>query len=161
MSNSLINRKGNGHNTPMHYGLRKNFNEMLNSMFNNWLDFPFRDDETVLKNMEPKIEVSDNDKEVVVRAEMPGMNEKDINLEISNDGYLTISGEKKSERKENENGSCFSEFSYGSFERTIPLPWELKTDNAEASFENGILQINIPKSTEEQGKKKKISITKK
>ena len=55
--------------------------------------------------------------------------------------------------------SYFSEISYGSFSRTIPLPWDLKYNDATAEFNNGVLSINIPKSSDEQGKKKKISIT--
>ncbi len=161
MSNSLMNRKNNNRHASVGYGLRRDFNDLVNTMFNGWLDPSFRDEEVMLKTLEPKIEVSENDKAVTVRAEMPGMSEKDIDLEISNDGYLTISGEKKSERKEDQSGNCFSEFTYGSFQRTIPLPWELKSNDATAQFENGILEVSIPKSTEEQGRKKKISITRK
>ena len=114
----------------------------------------------IAKN-EPKIEVRENEKEVTVRAEMPGMKEEDIDLELSSDGYLTISGEKKQERKEHGKGSYFSEFSYGSFKRTVALPWDLRFDDATAEFNNGVLNVVIPKSQDEKGKKRKIEITRK
>lgn len=159
MSDSLISRKERTRNTPMHYGLNKDFNDLVNSFFNGWLDLP--EERRFAAKIEPKIEVSENEKEVTVRAEMPGMKENDIDLELSSDGYLTISGEKKQEHKEEHKGSCFSEISYGSFSRTIPLPWDLKFDDAKADFENGVLTVFVPKSSDEQGKKRKISITRK
>ena len=159
MSDSLITRKEHSHNTPMHYGYRKDLNDLVNSFFNGWLDLP--EERRFAAKNEPKIEVSENEKEVTVRAEMPGMKENDIDLELSSDGYLTISGEKKQERKEEHKGSYFSEISYGSFSRTIPLPWDLKFDDAKADFENGVLTVLVPKSSDEQGKKRKISITRK
>ena len=92
--------------------------------------------------------------------DLPGYDKADIKAELNN-GYLTISGEKKQERKEEHKGSYFSEISYGSFSRTIPLPWDLKFDDAKADFENGVLTVFVPKSSDEQGKKRKISITRK
>ena len=77
-------------------------------------------------------------------------------FEISSDGYITISGEKK---EEHHNGKYFSEISYGSFSRTIPLPTDLKFDNAKADFENGTLTITVPKAEPIESKKKKIEIT--
>lgn len=162
MSDSLITHKENNHNTPMHYNMRKDFNELVNSFFNSWFDTPLMStDNAVFKSLEPKIEVSENENNVSVRAEMPGMTDNDIELEVSSDGYLTISGEKKQEKTEKDKGNYFSEISYGSFKRTVPLPWDLKYNDAQANFENGILQVMIPKSTEEKSRKKKISISKK
>ncbi len=159
MSDSLISRKEHGRNAPMRYGFNKDFNDLVNSFFNGWLDFP--EERRFAAKNEPKIEVSENEKEVTVRAEVPGMKEDDIDLELSSDGYLTISGEKKQERKEEHKGSYFSEISYGSFSRTVPLPWDLKFDAAKADFENGVLTISVPKSSDEQGKKHKIAINRK
>ncbi len=113
------------------------------------------------KSLSPKVEVEEKDNSVVVCAEVPGMKEEDIDLEVSSDGYLTISGEKKQEKKENHKGSYFSEISYGSFKRTIPLPWDLNFDEAKADYKDGVLQVTFPKSQDEKGKKKKISITRK
>ena len=159
MSDSLITRKEHSHNTPMHYGYRKDFGDLVNGFLNSWLDLPFEN--TSLKNLEPKIEVTENDNDVTVCAEVPGISEKDMDLEISSDGYLVISGEKKQEKKEHGKGSYFSEISYGSFKRTVPLPWDLKFDEAKADFENGMLKVFIPKSQDEKGRKKKSAINKK
>ena len=159
MSDSLITRKEHSHNTPLHYGYRKDLSDLVSNIFNGWLDAPF--DNAPLKSLEPKIEVAENENDVTVSAEMPGISEKDMDLEISSDGYLVLSGEKKQEKKERGKGSYFSEISYGSFKRTIPLPWDLKFDEAKADFENGVLKVFIPKSQDEKGRKKKIAINKK
>lgn len=160
MSDSLINRKENSHNTPMRYGFHNDFNELVSNFLGGMFDLP-REWPSVPGAISPKVEVEENENNVVVSAEMPGIPENNIDLEVSSDGYLTISGEKKQEKKENRKGSYFSEFSYGSFKRTVPLPWDLKFDDAAAEYSNGILHVSFPKSQNEQGKKKKISITRK
>lgn len=158
MSNDMINRKENRHNTPMRYGFSNEFGDLVNNLFGNMLDLPFETPASIRQSM-PKVEVEENENDVVVSAELPGIPENNIDLEVSSDGYLTISGEKKQEKKENRKGSYFSEFSYGSFKRTIPLPWDLKFDDAKADYKDGVLKVLFPKSQDEQGKKKKISIT--
>lgn len=157
MSDSLINKKENSHNTPMHYGFRNDLNDLVNSFFGGVLDFP-REMSNSSRQLSPKVEVEENENNVVVSAELPGIPENNIDLEVSSDGYLTIRGEKKQEKKENHKGSYFSEFTYGSFSRTVPLPWDLKFDDADAEYKDGILKVTFPKSQNEQGKKKKISI---
>lgn len=159
MSDSLVSRKEHGHHAPLRCGFNKDFNDLLNGFFGNWLDLP--EEKNFIAKNEPKIEVRENEKEVTVRAEMPGMKEEDIDLELSSDGYLTISGEKKQEHREEHKGSYFSEISYGTFSRTVPLPWELKFDDAKADFENGVLTVTVPKSSDEQCKKRKIAINRK
>lgn len=156
----LIQRKENTHNMPSHYGYRKEFNDLVNNFFGSIWDSPSASEMQTWKSLEPKMEVSDNENDVTVYAEVPGISEKDLDLEVSADGYLTLSGEKKCSKKENTKGNCFSEICYGSFKRTIPLPWDLKYDAAKADFENGMLKVYIPKSKEEQSRKKKIAITK-
>lgn len=110
------------------------------------------------KQFEPKIEFSENSDCVKITAEVPGISEKDLDIEISSDGYLTISGEKKSQTEHNKGENYFSEVSYGMFQRTVPLPWDLEYAKAEADYENGVLKINIPKSTAEKAKKKKLCL---
>ena len=162
MSDSLVTHKETNHNTPAYYNMRKDFNELVNGFFNSWFDTPLMStDNALFKSLEPKIEVQENENNVSIRAEMPGMTDKDVEIEVSSEGYLTIAGEKKQEKAEKHNGNYFSEISYGSFKRTIPLPWDLKYNDATANFENGTLQVTIPKSTEEKSRKKKISISKK
>lgn len=159
MSDSLVSRKEHGHHAPLRCGFNKDFNDLLNGFFGNWFDLP--EEKNFIAKNEPKTEVRENEKEVTVRAEMPGMKEEDIDLELSSDGYLTISGEKKQEHREEHKGSYFSEISYGTFSRTVPLPWELKFDDAKADFENGVLTVTVPKFSDEQGKKRKIAINRK
>ena len=110
---------------------------------------------------EPKIEVSENKENVLVTAEIPGISEKDIEVDISANGYLTISGEKKHENTEySKNGGYFSEISYGRVSRTIPLPWDLQYDKAFADYNNGILTVTFPKSAPDRSMRKKININK-
>ena len=110
---------------------------------------------------EPKIEVSENKENVMVTAEIPGISEKDIELEISTNGYLTISGEKKHENtKYSTNGGYFSEISYGRISRTVPLPWDLQYDKAFADYNNGVLTVTLPKATPDRSQRKKININK-
>lgn len=155
MTNFLTHR--NNHNL-INYAFDRDFNNLLDVF--DWFDIPV--DRRMLANTkqaEPKIELKEKENEVVVKAEIPGINEKDIDLEISSDGYITISGEKKEEHEEHHKGNYFSEISYGSFSRTIPLPTDLKFDNAKADFENGTLTITVPKAEPIESKKKKIEIT--
>ncbi len=110
--------------------------------------------------MEPKIEVIDNDDTVEVLAELPGVNENDIDLQISSDGFLTISGERKQETIRKDSEGSFSEIYYGMVKRTIPLPWDLSLEEANADFNDGVLKITIPKSQVEKQKVKKINVKK-
>ena len=115
------------------------------------------------KWLEPDIEISDTPKEVVVSAEMPGINPDEIQVNVSQDGYLTVSGEKQHRVSQNDeqSGAYFSEFSYGTMLRTIPLPPDLDYDSASASFENGVLSVFIPKTPESTRKIKKVPVQKK
>jgi len=102
----------------------------------------------------PQVEISETDKEMKVTAELPGLEEKDVNLELSN-GVLVISGEKKTETEDKERR--FSERSYGRFERRIPVE-DIEEDKVAASFKNGILTVTMPKSAKAQQKAKRIAI---
>ncbi|MGY8705476.1 Hsp20/alpha crystallin family protein [Bradyrhizobium sp. 18BD] len=102
----------------------------------------------------PKIELSDTDKALTVSAELPGMSEKDVQIEIAN-GILTIRGEKKSERK--DEGRYFSERFYGSFERRIQLD-DVDEDKAQASFKDGVLTISLPKTDSPKAGVKRIAV---
>ena len=103
----------------------------------------------------PSLEVNASDNEIRVSAELPGMDEKDIELLVDQD-VLTIRGEKKSETE--DKGRHFSERYYGRFERSIALPFEVEEDKAEASFKNGVLTVTLPKSAKAQDTAKRIAI---
>ena len=91
----------------------------------------------------PAIEVFEKDNNLVVRAELPGMSKDDVKVEMTDDGLL-IHGERKKEKEEEGKGWYRSERSYGEFRRLIPMPEDIKTEEAKASFENGVLEVITP-----------------
>jgi HSP20 family protein len=103
----------------------------------------------------PSVEVTASDTDVRVAAELPGLEEKDVDVFVDDD-VLTIRGEKKAETEDKERR--FSERYYGRFERVIPLPFEVEDDKASASFANGVLTITLPKSPKAQEKARRIAI---
>lgn len=107
----------------------------------------------------PKIDIKDTGKAIVVKAELPGVDEEDINIEIL-DNVMTISGEKKAEKEEEnkENGYYYRESHSGSFSRSFSLPADVKAEDAVADMKKGILVITVPKI--EPKKAKKIEIKK-
>jgi HSP20 family protein len=104
----------------------------------------------------PQVDVRETDKEIEVVAELPGMDEADVDVSASQ-GMLTIRGEKKSEREEDE-GYVLRERSFGRVERIVPLPDGLDIDSAEAKFRNGVLTVRIPKTADAQRAAKRISV---
>jgi HSP20 family protein len=91
----------------------------------------------------PVIEVMQRDKNYVVRAEIPGLNPNDVKLEITDDA-ITIQGERKFEKEENKGGIHVTERRYGRFYRAIPLPEGAKAEEAQARYENGVLEVIVP-----------------
>lgn len=91
----------------------------------------------------PRIEVRRSGDTLLIHAELPGVNEKDVRLEVTDQG-LAIEGERKHEHKSDEGGWHRSEFSYGRFYRLIPLPENAKVDQAQANFQNGMLEVKVP-----------------
>lgn len=105
----------------------------------------------------PEVEVIEDDHELRVTAELPGMDEKDVNITVA-DGMLTIQGEKRQERKEEENGYYYSERSYGAFYRSLPLSDDFDPDKAKATFKKGVLTLVVPRNPEAKRKRQKIAI---
>jgi HSP20 family protein len=103
----------------------------------------------------PSLDVAETKNEIVVKAEVPGLDPKDIDISLS-DGLLTIKGEKKQEREEKEEDYHLVERSYGTFTRSIRLPKEVQRDKINASYKNGVLKVVLPKS--EEAKKKEVKI---
>jgi len=93
----------------------------------------------------PTVEVTEDKKEVSVRAELPGMDEKDIDLTWQN-GVLRIRGEKRSEREEKKKRNYYSECSYGAFSRDIPLGNSVDWSAAKAKYKSGVLTVKLPKT---------------
>jgi HSP20 family protein len=105
----------------------------------------------------PSLDVSETKSDIVVKAELPGLDPKDIDISL-NDGFLTIKGEKKHETEEKEENYHFVERSYGSFVRSIQLPRDVKHEKISASYKNGVLKIVLPKSEETKTKEVKIKV---
>lgn len=107
----------------------------------------------------PRIDVSETDTELKIEAEMPGVDEKDVEVVLS-DGRLTIKGEKKQEKEEKKKDYHLIERSYGSFARSIGLPFEADPGQVKATFGKGVLTVTVPKPPEVKAKEKKIPVSK-
>ncbi|HEY9870638.1 MAG TPA: Hsp20/alpha crystallin family protein [Candidatus Obscuribacterales bacterium] len=107
----------------------------------------------------PRVDVTEDDKGIKITAELAGMEEKDINVSVCRDA-VTISGEKREEKEEQDKGYYRMERRYGSVRRTVALPFEVEIDKAQATFKNGVLTIDLPKSAESRGSAKTIEIKK-
>ena len=110
-----------------------------------------------LEVFSPVVDVQEDEKVVVVKAELPGMDEKDIEVSLT-DGGLAIKGEKKAEKEQKGRNYWQREASYGAFRRVIPLPEGLNTDKVDARFKNGILTVTVARLEEAGAKEKKIAI---
>lgn len=129
----------------------------MNRVFENlWLE-PYGELEEWPGTFIPAVDVTENEKEVHISAELPGMDEKDINVTVT-DSMLAIQGEKKQKQEQKEEGFYCKESSYGTFRRVIELPAEVDEDKAEAKFKKGVLKITLPKTEESRAKTRKIEV---
>ena len=106
----------------------------------------------------PNIEMYDRKNEIVLKAELPGVDKENIDLTITKDS-ITLKGEVKKEEEIKEEDYYASERSYGSFTRTIALPAEVDSEKSKASFKNGVLEIVLPKREEAKPKEIKIEVS--
>jgi HSP20 family protein len=104
----------------------------------------------------PHIELYEKEGRLCVEAELPGLRKEDVNAQIEED-HIIISGERKQETQRNEGGAYWSERSYGSFYRAIPLPEGADAENANATFRDGVLRIEMPFKERQRGRKLTIS----
>ena len=105
----------------------------------------------------PAVDLYEEKDDIVVKAELPGMEKDNIEVNLS-DRRLTIKGEKKQEQEVKKEGYYRSERSYGSFVRTLELPREVQTDKVKAAFKNGTLEIRLPKTEEAKKKETKVKV---
>lgn len=110
--------------------------------------------------LRPNVDVSSTDKEYTITVEVPGVDEKDVKLELANDGQLTIRGEKKQEKEQKDKNFHRVERSYGSFQRTLSLPEDANRETINATFKNGVLTITCPRKAIAQTPAKQIEIKK-
>ncbi len=127
------------------------------TLFGDLFDDFFRTDIPAVRSMMPAIDIVEEKDHYTIKADLPGMNQKDIKVELD-EGVLRISGERNEEKKEQDkdNHYRYYERSFGSFERRFVLPREVKEDAIEAKYENGVLKITIPKA--ETRKAKEIAV---
>lgn len=126
------------------YALHREMNQMFDDFFRSFDFAPFSTFEERFRTFSPSVDIVENEKEVTVKVELPGMDEKDVDVLLTED-TLTIKGEKKEEKEDKGNDYYHMERTYGHFNRVIPLPREIDTANVEARFKNGILSITLPK----------------
>lgn len=105
----------------------------------------------------PSLDVDESEQAYVVTAELPGIDQKDIELSLD-DNVLTLRGEKRFERNEDQGGRRYSERSFGRFERSIPFAAEIDPEGVEASCENGVLKIVLPKNARARDRSRRIEI---
>jgi HSP20 family protein len=139
--------------------IQNEMNRMFDQFFTD--DFPFSTRLVARPAMDflPKLDISETETEYKVTAELPGMEEKDIQIRLEKD-TLVLSGEKKSETEEKEKTYHRVERSYGSFERVIPFDTQLDEDKVSAVFKNGVLTITLPKAGDAIRKSRQIEIKK-
>jgi len=137
-------------------GLHREMNRLFEDFVRGW-DLPLARSLGRLDTFVPSVDVRETDKAVVVSAELPGMDENDIKVELADDG-LTISGEKKTETDEEHEGISRHERTYGSFQRFVAIPVQVQEAKTTAEFRNGVLTVTLPKAPEAQAKRKKIQI---
>jgi HSP20 family protein len=117
---------------------------------------PFRRAEAAFGAV-PAIDVTETEKSYEITAELPGMEEKNIDVKLAN-GILTIRGEKQDEKEEKKKDYYLRERSFGSFERSFQVPDNVDTNKIDASFKKGVLTVMLPKSAEAQRAEKKIEV---
>jgi HSP20 family protein len=140
---SLLARRDSKYNAPVSR-LQNDLNQLFDSFFSGGLGtWPSADG--AAPRFAPSIHVSENKEAVLVRAEVPGLEAKDLDIHIEDD-VLVLKGEKKAEKSE-ENDNChYSEVSYGSFVRRVGLPARVDSERAEANLEKGVLKLKLPKA---------------
>ncbi len=137
--------------------LQQEMNRLFDRFFGREMEPFYPMEELGFPTAYPQMDVKETDKSIKIAVELPGMDEKDIQVSISGNS-LTIKGEKKEEKEEREGSYIRMERRYGSFNRVVPLPDEVDRDKAEASFKNGLLEIELPKTKDAAAQKKKIEI---
>ena len=128
----------------------------LNRLFDDALTFDNLGDFGNLSKI-PAVELTQTDDAVHLKLEVPGMEAKDLDIQVMAD-RVAIAGERKSETKTEENGNTRSEFRYGKFSRVIPLPVRIQNTNVTADYKDGILNLTLPKSEEEKNKVVKVNL---
>ena len=130
--------------------------EQVNRLFDT--SFPGRSDNSALTTWAPAVDIYETENELVVKADLPDINEKDLDVRIENN-TLTIRGERKFEKKVNEDNYLRVERTYGSFSRSFSLPNTVNSEAIKADYKNGVLTVELPKRAESKPKQVKVNVT--
>jgi len=105
----------------------------------------------------PEVDVFERDNRLITKIDLPGMKKEDVKVEVT-DGYLTISGERKTEAEEKKENYYRCEREYGTFYRTVPLPENVKFEDVKATFADGVLEVSVPLAVKVEPKPRNIEI---
>jgi len=130
--------------------------EQVNRLFDT--SFPGRSDNSALTTWAPAVDIYETENELVVKADLPDINEKDLDVRIENN-TLTIRGERKFEKKVTEDNYLRVERTYGSFSRSFSLPNTVNSEAIKADYKNGVLTVELPKRAESKPKQVKVNVT--
>lgn len=130
----------------------------FSDFFNQFFDDDVFSTDLVKTGWNPKVDVFEKDNYIVVKADIPGIDEKNLNVELE-DHVLTISGTREEEHEKKEKNYHRIERSYGSFCRSVTLPDTIAADKIDANYKKGVLTINIPKSKESAMKKISVKVS--
>jgi HSP20 family protein len=137
--------------------LQRDMNRMFEDFFQGFESLPAGGADGRPVGFSPTVDMKESEKEMIIKAELPGMDEKEIEVSLTDDA-LTIQGEKREEKEQREKGYYHVERSFGSFRRVLPLPAGVDTQKAEASFSKGVLTIRVPKTEAAKSRVRKIAI---
>lgn len=139
--------------------LHRDMNALFNELLSGVGQSPWMFGEETFGDYVPCMDMHETETELVLSAELPGMTEKDVEVNVARD-VLTISGEKKSEKEENVKGHYKLERSFGMFRRSVLLPADVVADSAKATFKDGLLTVSLQKNSDVQKGTKSIPINK-
>ena len=130
--------------------------EQVNRLFES--SFPRRADNSALTTWAPAVDIFETENELVVKADLPDVNEKDIDVRVENN-TLTVRGERKFEEKTEKENYLRVERTYGSFSRSFSLPNTVNNEAIKADYKNGVLTVTLPKRAESKPKQVKVNVT--
>lgn len=133
------------------------FDRMMDRFFNDFMGEDMDRSQTQLTAFRPKLDLQETEKEFVVMTELPGLDEKNVEVTLEKDN-LIIKGEKKCETTKDTKDRYYSERSFGSFFRSVHLPNDIDREHINATFDKGILKVTLPKSADSKSSVKKIKI---
>jgi len=160
----LVTRGRRGRHLPVRgeedhpfFSLQRQVNDLFDSFLRGFELAPFREMDEWYAEFSPRIDVHEDDRKIEIAAELPGMDENDIEVSLAKDS-ITLIGEKKEEKEEKDKDCWHMERCYGSFRRVIPLPGEVESDKVKATFKKGILRVTLPKKATAEPVGRKIEI---